>query len=481
MPGIETGLDRRGAMPYVWQGRPADLPLDPTYAISDDKLNANWRQIMEAIGVVLLTGQMCEEGTVTYGASTTTYCRLTLPDGFTEVNDWLHIGDGVRQWRVQVAVEREIEFSDADLIDGTAGTANYNTIQDDLMMWTLAKAKLTKKVTKNEISLGAFDDSLHGDDIRMSKTDATTVAAKANLLDVEHESDGTHSAEIIGNAELDKDDVLVTQGVINLLKNGAFHIGELDDDWGWTYTGGATGATTKTTPPEFPAYYNIISTSSPGDGIKQEIIGIEKDIPIRLSFYVRSLTSDKFNLKVSLYDGTGSETLEEEISNTWVLRHLTLTPVTQDGVYVQFELNSSGSGTDNEFHLALVSVCFGDVHMRPERSPMDVLYDAIYEHTIYLDTLQCVGDTVFADWDLLENIKVERIDAYARTAPNADVTIRLTNGSSNMDTTILNGQNKGEHGISGNYTRADTLQVKVLANSDSSGANCNVVITYRMR
>lgn len=477
MPGIETGLDRRDAMPYPWQGRPADLPLDPTYALRADYLNANWRQIMEAIGVVLITGQMCTEGSATYGSSTTTYCRLTLPEGYCELNDWLHIGDGSRQWRVQMTVENEIEFSDSDLIDGTAGTANYNAIQDDLMMWTLAKAKLTKLVTKNEIVTGDFSDGLHGDDIPVSQGSSDSIKDQLDDIYVEHESDGTHSAGVIGNSELDKDDVLISQGFVNRVRNGAFNLNDTECADYWTDIGTPSTTPTDNGKSAYPHYDLQFTTNALGEGVYQNLLyGFEANVPIRMSFVAWGDSGGE-EIKAQMYTGVETATSELEMTTDPTTYYLTLTPTDISTLVVRFISNTASTIT---WHIALVTVCLGDIHTKPERSSGDVLYDAVLTQQLYVNDLKASGaDKQYGQWVLERGIKILRADAYANTAPDANVTLRITDDATNYDVTVNNGANTGNNTADQEYA-AGTLKLKVLTNTASTGGACILTVQYRV-
>lgn len=473
---METGLDRRGAMPYPWQGRPRDLPLDEEYALRDDKLNANWRQLMEAIGKPLITGVMCTEGTVAYGASTITHCRITLPDDFTELNDWLNIGDGARQWRVKVLVENEIEFSDADLIGGLSGTANYNTIQNSLLLETLSKEKLEKQVTKNEIVLGSFDDGLHADDIGISKTDTTKIKTKLDLFDIEHKTDGVHKDDIIENSMLDKDDVLITQSFVNRVKNGAFNINLAASRDYWLDVGSPVVTINSNGKTAFPYFDCEIDSDALGEGIRQGIFAVEKGQPVRLCFWAKGNSGGEA-IKAQIYDGVVSVSSEITLTNAYAIYYLDYTPEEGD---VTIRIMSNTSATI-KFFLALITFAMGDVHTFPERSSLDVIYDTVHTMAFWLDDLVKGTDTVFAQWTKERSIKLLRGNAYCQVAVGGgdDAVIRLTDGTNNFDVTVADGQQTGEQTTDLEFTGND-YELKVMANATNVGSKCIVVYQYRM-
>jgi len=476
MAGIITGLDRRGAMPHVWEGRPKDLPFDVAYAFTDDKLKANWRQLMEAIAQTLITGVMCEEGSATYGYSTTTQCRLTLPDGYTELNDYLIIGDGSRVWRVKVSYANELTFGDLHLISGTSGTADYNTIQDNLRIVTLSKEKLGIIITKNEISLGAFADALHGDDIRISEAIATTIKDLYDDYYTEHESDGTHSDDIIGNSNLKKDDVLITQGFINHCRNGEFNINNAVSRDYWTDILTPTVTPTAGSKSAFPQWYAKIDTNALDEGIFQSLgAGYEPSVPVRKCFYAKGDAGGEV-IKAILTTITETTTEEITLTTSWTKYYVDITPTNLTTFESRFVSNTGAAQT---FYLAMITIANGDIHTLPEGSPNDKIYDIVLQDTFFVDDITGAGDVVFAQFDLLRSIKILQVDIKCLATVNGDVIIRITDGATDHDTTISNGNSTAQNTTDQEYSKGATMQLKKMSNSATIGDGCNITIQYR--
>lgn len=478
MSGITTGLDRRSAMPHVWEGRPSDLPFDIAYAFTDDKLKANWRQLMEAIAQTLITGIMCVEGTVAYGASTTTHCRLTLPNGWTELNDYLIIGDGSRVWRVKILVANEIDFTDTHLISGTPGTADYNTIQNNLRIVTLSKEKIGIIITKNEISLGAFDDALHGDDMRISKAIATTIKDLYDAFDLEHESNGKHSDGIIENSMLDKNDVLITQGFTHLVINGDFCTNKVASLDHWDTLGTpATLQANENSPNVFPSYECQIASDDIDEGIRQYFPRGEVGMPLRLCFWAKGDSGGE-KLKVLLSDGVDNSPKEITLTNSWTKYYHGFTPTTKMDLSVRFISNIAGTQT---MRLGLITLAPGDVHTLPEPSPYDALFDAVHTKVFYIPDLQTASDEQYAEWVAKRDFKIIRCDAYAHVAPNVEVTVRLTNqNADDYDVGIATITGKGINTSESNlFEKDDVMQIFVLDNASTSGSEISVVFQYK--
>lgn len=477
MAGIETGLDRRSAMPHPHEGRPEDLPFDVAYAFTDDKLNANWRQLMEAMAQTLITGIMCTEGTVAYGASDTTHCRLTLPDGYTELNDYLIIGDGSRVWRVKVLVANEIEFTDTHLISGS-GASDYNTIQNSLRIVTLSKEKIGIIITKNEISLGAFTDALHGDDIRISQAIATTIKDLYDDYYTEHESDGTHSDDIIGNSNLKKDDVLITQGFTHLVKNGDFCTNKIASLDHWETLGTPTTLqANENSPNVFPAYECEIASDDIDEGIVQYFPRGEVGMPLRLCFWAKGDSGGE-ELKVLLSDGIGNSLKEIILTSSWIKYYHTFTPTTKADMSVRFTSGSAGAQT---MYIALVTLCPGDVHTLPEPSPADALYDAVHTKIFHIPDLQATGDKQYAEWVAKRDFTIIRMDVYAHVAPNVVATVRITNqNADDHDVIVATATGKGSNTSESNlFEKDDVMQLFVLSNASATGSETTLVVQYK--
>jgi hypothetical protein len=145
---------------------------------------------------------------------------------------------------------------------------------------------------------------------------------------------------------------------------------------------------------------------------------------------------------------------------------------------IRFIANTASTIT---WKIALVTLCMGDIHTYPERSSLDVLFDGVHQADFYINTLRASSDKIWAKWTPKRSIKLIRIDAYASTAPDANATIRLTNGVNNVDVTINSGQNLGSNTTTVQEFNGGTeLTLKVPANSVGTGGECNYVLQYRM-
>lgn len=476
---IETGLDRRGLIPYPAEPRPEDLPLDTEYAVKPSYANANWRMIAEAIGKTLFTGEhyLIQDGGH-YGASDTTHCRLTLPPDYTELNDWLIIGetqvDGdSRVWAVEISVEDAIEFTDSDLVKGAASTNNYNSIMTDLWFMTLSKKKIPIMITKDEICLGAFDKGLHGDDIRMSKTDATTVATKAGLIDTEHEADGSHSNEIIGNAQLKKDDVLKTQGFINQIRNGDFSINEAAsrDYWDDVLTPVVTASASACG--VFPAFFLDIDTNALNEGVEQLLKGFETNQPVTCEFWALGDVGGE-KIKATLDSPSATQTEEFVLTTDWTKYSVELTPDSQCSFYLKILANQGAAQT---FYIARVSVHLGDIVIIPERASKDVLFDGVHKLGLFVSDLTVASQ--FAAWVSERAFKILRVDIYCRTVPDANTTFRISDGITNYDITVNSGVNAGNNTADQMYPASSNMTMAIQAAATLSGADAVIVIQYR--
>lgn len=472
------GLDRRNMFPYWWQGRPSDLPLDPNYRVRSDYLNANARAIAEAIGIVLITGDMATESNVHYGSSIATECRLTLPDDYTEIGDILMVADATRQWRIPAIVyENEIYFSDTHLVKGSSGGNDYDTIQNNLIMWTLSKTKLEKTVTKNEIVTGAFDDGLHGDDIRMSKTDATTVAAKASLIDVEHESNGVHSAGIIGNDNLDKDDVMSSQGFINRVKNSDFVINDAASRDYWLDVLTPVVTPTSSACDVFPDYFCQIATNQLNEGIRQLLKGFETDQPVTCVFWAKgNAGGEEIYVRLNTAAETATQTIT--LTTTWTKYTVALTPDSQCSFYVNFLADTASSIT---WMIAKISVYLGDIKVIPERNPQDSVVDAVMTKTFFAQTTLYAANQIIAKWTLERACKIVNAKAYLIGAVgSANLVVRLTDGITNYDTTVSLGNNEGEQTADQEYPTASNMEVIIVGDAARDGGT-DLTIVYQYR
>lgn len=473
-------LDRRNMFPHWWQGRPEDLPRDPNFRVRSDYLNANLRAVAEAIGVVLITGDLCTEGNFHYGTSTTTECRLTLPDDYTEVGDILMVADATRQWRIPaIAYENEIFFSDTHLIAGSSSGNDYNTIQNNLIMWTLSKTKITKTVTKNEIVLDSFPDGLHADDMQLAEGDATNLKTKVELIDVEHESNGVHSVGIIKNDTLDKADVLSSQGFINRVKNSDFVINDAASRDYWLDV--LTPVVTPTSNPcdSFPDFFCQVDTNQLDEGIRQLLKGFETDQPVTCVFWAKGNAGGE-QIKVRLDTAVVSSTQQITLTTTWTKYTIALTPDSQCVFYVNFLADTGSSIT---WMIAKVSVYMGDIKIIPEPNPQNAVLDAVMTKTFYAQTTIYTPDQIIAQWTLERACKILNAKAYLITAVGGiggDLDVRLTDGVTDYDTTVVTGNNDGEQTADQEYPAGSTMEVKIIGNGNrNNGLDLTIVFQYR--
>jgi|GEM_PF-6114938 len=477
MADLFTGQNRKEVLPFTFEPRPKDLPLDMEYAVRGDYMGATLRKIVEMIGKTFWLGThyQCLEGSAHYGTSDSTHCRLTIPSGYTELNDYLVIGDGTRIWRVQVTVANQIEFTDTNLISGDSGTANYDEIKESLTFMTLSKTKIATYITKNEIALGTHTDALHGDDIRISDAIATTIKDLYDAFDLEHEANGKHSNGIIENSMLDKTDVMITQGFVHKETNGAFNINdEASVDFWEAIDSPDKFQAALNLSSDFPAFEMEIETTGIGKGAKQLLIGCEKDYPLRLSFWAKGNAGGE-EIMVRLYAGMISEEMPITLTADWVIYYLTFTPITWSNVYVSF--TALVDATIN-WRTALVSIASGDIHTKPEKNAKDSIYDAIHTMTFFCADPLTAGQ--FAGFALEKNIKILRADAYVRTAPNvAAKIIRISDGATNYDINIADGANSGSNTNDQEYAKAAAMTVSAIDSAATNAANMTLVVQYR--
>lgn len=472
-------LDRRNMFPHWWLGRPEDLPRDPNFRVRSDYLNANLRAVAEAIGTVLITGDLCTEGNIHYGASITTECRLTLPDDYTEVGDILMVADATRQWRIPaIAYENEIFFSDTHLIAGSSGGNDYNTIQNNLIMWTLSKTKIQKTVTKNEIVLGDFADGLHADDIQLENGDSTTIKAKLDLFDVEHESNGVHSDGIIKNDTLDKDDVLKTQGFVNRARNGAFNINGVASREYWDDVITPVVTPTDNGKTAFPRFSLQVATNANSEGIAHSVLGaVEAFKPNRVECYLWGDSGGE-QVRIQIYDGIVSAFSDITLTTSKTLYTLDLTP--EDTTTLIFRAISN-TGAAQTWHIALVNIALGDIHTEPERGAEDILYDACDVMNFFVSSLVYAANQTIIKFTPQHAIKILRMDAYAITAVGgANAIVRLTDGSNDSDVQINVAANQGTSSPDQEYAAGVELELLVVGNAAvNAGGEINIALSYR--
>jgi hypothetical protein len=151
----------------------SDIEVENRKLISEAIVLENYDKLSRAIGNVQIIGTDCTDDT-----STTILCKLVTPTDHLEIGDVVVIGEGganLRVWYVQVAIADKLSFSDANLINGSAGINNYDAIKNDLMIWIISKAKLYNFITKNQIFLsraiqGVNDETIPSKTIILTAT-----------------------------------------------------------------------------------------------------------------------------------------------------------------------------------------------------------------------------------------------------------------------------------------------------------------------
>lgn len=478
-------LDRSENIPHIAAPRTAALPLDKTKAVLASYYNANFRKVLERIGMLMVLGSECTNYNTTYGTSNSTHFRPGLPAGSTEIGDVLIVsedGTDPRTWRVVILNPDEIEITDTELVDGPALVNNYDAIKDTVIILCVGKLGMQKHITKNEICRGQFPDALTAEDLilrgNVDDPDATNLADKVDYFDLEHRIDagfeGEHKAGFVKNNHLDKNEVLSTQGSLNLMRNGFFTLRDAVSATFWELISGGTMTPTTNACGLFPSWYCKFEQTASGQGLRQLLKYCEKNIPLRMSFYAWGKDGDE-NIIASLNDPYSEANLSIALTTTPTLYNLPFIPASQCSVYARFL--SEGAGT-NEWYIAMVSVSFGDINTYPERSPRDALYDGVQHNNFFIADLTAGGDVTVGVWTPARRIRILRVDAYAITAPNDDVVFRLTDGGTDLDTTILSGQNAGYADTETCFAMGAPLTLKIISNSDTSGANAHVIIQY---
>lgn len=477
-------LDRRGQIPYVAEPRPKELPKDKEYAVRADKYNANLRKAFERMGVIMVLGSECSPTSVQYGATDADNFRATLPEDSTEVGDIIIVSEDAvnpRTWRFTIVYADEIEIADAQLVDGASGTSNYDTIQKSLIIWLVSKAGLRQWVSKNEILRGQFADALKADDLIMGVDDDTVLGTKVDWFDEEHRVDagheGEHKAGFLTNSMLDLDDVLKTQGASNIVKNGAFNINNAADISFWTAI-----SATLTAPAgvcgTFPYYMMKIAVTDADQGAYQDLIDLDVGEMITATFFAKGTNGKK--IRAVLQTDTLDETLPITCTGSFVEYSLQFTP---DNICsnpkIKFLSDETGA---QDFYIAYVCVRWGNVRMKAERAASDVMYDAVHDMAFYMpDLAAAAADEIYASFVLEKNIKIISIYAYSRVAAaTADATIRLSDGTNNVDVVIANLANAGHVHSAQEYAKAATLTLTLLQNTTTNGDDVSVVIQYRI-
>jgi hypothetical protein len=321
--------DRLDFVPNAFENRPNVAASGPQYATDATKVMENYAALAEGIGCVLIDGRDCDEGTVHYGSSDSTHCRITVPDDRLEVGDILILGEGSRVWQFELVYDREIEIEDADLIAGTAGTNNYDTIKDSLHVWVIAKDKISKTVTKDLIQLskvtgGKSGTALTAADLQISETDTDKVGIRLEELEtdfgVDHNADGTHKDDVLDQDNF-LEDGLYQNGFQSAVKNGFFrnyNPGASSPYYpdAWDAKGSPSAAQYGGSFVHGGSWWQISAASS-GDGIEQtidEFFAYAEEFDFEC--WVRGTTASG-SLTVEIYDGVTSTTQNQTVGTTW--------------------------------------------------------------------------------------------------------------------------------------------------------------------
>ena len=131
-----------------------------------------------------------------------------------------------------------------------------------------------------------------------------------------------------------------------------------------------------------------------------------------------------------------------------------------------------------QFYVAKCFIGLGDIHTLPERGAQDRVLDAVFTTTFYTHTLVAGSDIEFARWVPKRNLVILRADAWAVTAPDANVTLRLSDGVDDYDIVITGTTQSGSNTNQQAYG-IDGLHVYVMTNSASTGGLCILTIQYR--
>lgn len=392
-----------------------------------------------------IRGADCTDGN-TNGVSITTQCNLTLPDDRAEVDDEVQIGDGSREWRTTVFADREVSFSDSDLVKGTAGTANYNTIKDSLEIKVVAMAKTEKQIVKQNIQLAPVSDgksgsALTGEDLRVSETDATTLKKIADSFAVEHDKDnGLHNPEIIDAPNI-KEECFEDETWLNEILNAYF----------LSFSGGASAIPDCWEEQGTPSGYSLaqdlandawntlsITVDALQEGIRQDIEAFRKGENCALSVELKAVGSDQ-SLTILIDDGVGSSSLNQSIGTTDYVRMSVLRTLDASATQCRTIIRSEeSSGT---FKIRRPSLVWGDLRK-------DVAEDVESRIARQLEHMESYcPDASLTNFDrmvLTEAIVVRKLDAYAITAPTGDyVRFTFSDGSTEIYVEVANGQNYG--------------------------------------
>ena len=172
--------DRILAVVNTFTGRPSPTDLSAAFQVRAAPVNANFQKGMLAVAFCQALGTECADD-----ASTAILCKLKLPAGRCSPGDRLTIIEDrptLRTWCKVVtgtAAVPLVEFADANLQDLTlAGTADYDTIKDDLIL--LQVGPLDKASWPKQSILLGGEHGLTGDDLPWQYGETDTVADKLN-------------------------------------------------------------------------------------------------------------------------------------------------------------------------------------------------------------------------------------------------------------------------------------------------------------
>lgn len=491
--------DRPKLVPNEHENRPTVAASGGQYATDATKVMENHTALAEAIGNVLVDGRDCAEGTVNYGSSTTTQCCITLPDDRVEVGDLLHFGDGSREWVFVVAYDREIKITDAELIVGTAGTNDYNTIKDDLHIRTISKDKLTKPVTRDLVQLakvtsGRPNSALTADVIQMTEADADKVGTRLTELETDfaigHDAAGAHKDDVIDQDNI-AEDGCYKNGFMSALKNGFFvnypcatTSNNLPD--GWDLMGSPTpyvyGGDF-----EHGGKYWVITAGATGHGMQQTIDEFF-DYADEFDFecWLRG-DSASGSLTVAIYDGVATSTENAIITTTWtrVKVHHTLDP-SATGITVRVYSEAPGAFV---FRVARCVGTWGNFRKLLHQDVRSQVHQKRHEVSFYIETVPVGAYVVKGQFAAPTRAwRIWAVSAYCITAPVGNYAyFRIYDGTTEAVCSVMAVNNIGTWRYDG--TPIDTDLKKWAMSSDyyyiearqvsgTGPSGCTVTIEY---
>ncbi len=253
--------------------------------------------------------------------STVGECRVTtVPSGLFDAEHNVVIGDGTRVWKTTMTADDDLRFDDNDIVNGAAGPADYSTAGfiDSLVVWSTGSDTVFIMVDNTEIVL-TYDapNALTADDIARSPTVSevvdTSLTNLENRMDAEHESNGTHSADIIGPNEINEDTAFIEEAWGNIIRYGRF------DNWpagidsppeGWELYGAPTSVERESGAGNVRVgNYSVKITTGGGNR------GIQYSVPNYADYQGKSITvscwvkqSAAGSVAIVIDDGVGSTT-----------------------------------------------------------------------------------------------------------------------------------------------------------------------------